>query len=72
MRELKNWTHPYFSCRSVKSWDNNGKFIQIIDVRDIYHGQYSVEIEDGYGGLESIYASPDLDKCIEFVNRHFN
>lgn len=71
MRELQNWSHPYFGCRSVISWDNNGKFIQIIDIRDIEHGLYSVEVEDGCGGLESIYASPDLSKCVGFVQRHF-
>ena len=66
MREVKN--HPYMSSRTVKAWEsNNGEFLQIIDVRDIFHWNYSVEFETEPGGLDSIYSSPNLEKCFEFA-----
>lgn len=68
MKELKN--HPYMSNRTIKAWEtNNGKFMQIIDVRDIFHWNYSVEFELDPGVLDSIYSSPNLDKCFEFVKK---
>lgn len=68
MKEVRN--HPYMSSRTVKAWEvNNGKFLQVIDVRDIFHGNYSVEFETEPGGLDSIYSSPNLEKCFEFVKK---
>ena len=68
MKELRN--HPYMDRRTIKAWEtNSGEYLQVIDVRDIFHGNYSVEIETGLGGLDSIYSSPDLEKCLEFVRK---
>lgn len=68
MKEVKN--HPYMGSRTVKAWEtNDGKFLQVIDVRDIFHWNYSVEFETEPGGLDSIYSSPNLEKCLEFVKK---
>lgn len=37
--------------------------------RDIFHWNYSVEFELVPGGLDSIYSSPNLEKCFEFVRK---
>lgn len=66
MKEVKN--HPYMDRRTIKAWETDcGKFMQIIDVRDIYFSNYSVEYEVLPGGLDSIYSSPKLSKCFAFV-----
>lgn len=68
MKELRN--HPCMSNRTIKAWEtNSGEFLQIIDVRDIFHWNYSVEFELDPGGLDSIYSSPNLEKCFDFVKR---
>lgn len=68
MKEIRN--HPYMSNRTIKAWEtNSGEFLQIIDVRDIFHWNYSVEFELDPGGLDSIYSSPNLEKCFDFVKR---
>lgn len=60
--------HPYITGRTVKAWvTNDQRFMQIIDVRDIFHWNYSVEYEIEFGGLDSIYSSSSLDRCFEFV-----
>ena len=62
MKEIRN--HPYISNRTIKAWETKkGEFLQIIDVRDIFRWNYSVEFELVPGGLDSIYSSPNLDKC---------
>lgn len=43
--------------------------MQVIDARDIFHWNYSVEFELVPGGLDSIYSSPNLEKCFEFVRK---
>ncbi len=53
--------------REVKEYKRNGsRFpeVVILDVRDLYHGQYSVE-KKVTGGYEMIYSSVSLDKCIK-------
>lgn len=68
MKEIRN--HPYISNRTIKAWETKkGEFLQIIDVRDIFRWNYSVEFELVPGGLDSIYSSPNLDKCFEFVEK---
>lgn len=71
MKELQNWQHPFFGSRSVKSWEVNGKYLEITDVRDIFHDLYFVSIENGYGGLDDIYSNTDLNKCINYINKRF-
>ena len=71
MKELQNWQHPFFGSRSVKSWEVNGKYLEITDVRDIFHGLYFVSIENEYGGLDDIYSNTDLNKCINYINKRF-
>lgn len=71
MKELQNWQHTYFDTRSVKSWEVNGKYLQITDVRDIDHGLYWVEIQNECGALDSIYCNTNLSKCVEYVYRRF-
>lgn len=70
MKETNN--HPYITRRTVKAWElDNGKFLQIIDVRDIFHNNYSVELEVFSGGLDSVYSSTQLDKCMNFVKMKY-
>lgn len=71
MKEINN--HPYITGRTVKAWTlNDGRFLQIIDVRDIFHNNYSVELEVFPGGLDSIYSSIYLDKCMDFAKRNYD
>lgn len=66
MKEIRN--HPYMSSRTVKAWVlKDGRFLQVIDVRDLFHGNYSVEFEAVPGGLDSIYSSPNLEKCLKYA-----
>lgn len=68
MKELKN--HPFMDRRTVKAWETNGGgYVQVTDVRDLYHGQYSVE-RGVQGGLDGIYSSTNLAKCIEKAERY--
>ena len=55
MNVIRN--HPYMSRRTIKAWETNGgEFLQVIDARDIFHWNYSVEFELVPGGLDSIYS----------------
>lgn len=68
MKEIKS--HPYITKRTIKAWETNDKkFLQVIDVRDIYHWNYSVEYELVPGALDSIYSDPNLDRCFEFIKK---
>lgn len=68
MKELRN--HPFMDRRTVKAWEtNSGSYVQVTDVRDLFHGCYSVE-RAVHGGLDSIYSSPNLDKCIARAERY--
>lgn len=42
----------------------NGDDVVVMDVRDLLHGEYSVEILVE-GGYQSVYTHRSLDKCIE-------
>lgn len=58
------------SRRTIRAWKtNSGEFLQVTDVRDIFYGNYSVEFEVIPGGLDSIYSSPNLEKCFKFVKK---
>ena len=41
----------------------NGDDVIVMDVRDLNYGEYSVEVLE-YGGYETVYCSPSLEKCI--------
>ena len=42
----------------------NGDPVVVMDVRDLYHGEYTVEVLQ-YGGYSIVYSSTSLDKCIK-------
>ncbi len=44
-------------------YGKNGDPVVVMDVRDLFHGEYSVEVLEGCG-YRSVYWSPDLEKCI--------
>ena len=41
----------------------NGDEVIVMDVRDLMHGDYSVEVLE-HGGYRMVYTSSSLDKCI--------
>lgn len=68
MKELKQ--HEFMDNRTVKAWETaNGGFVQVYDVRDLFYGNYSVECKVT-GGMNSIYSSVNLDKCIAYAERY--
>lgn len=69
MQQIKS--HPYIDRRTVKAWvTSSGTFIQIVDIRDIYHGFYAVESNICAGGLSSVFESWSLDKCERWVQEN--
>lgn len=67
MKELNQ--HEFMDSRTVKAWEtNSGGYVQVYDVRDLFHGNYSVE-RFAHGGMDSIYASTKLDKCIAYAQK---
>ncbi len=44
-------------------YGKNGDPVVVMDVRDLFHGEYSVE-ELVCGGYHMVFSSPDLKKCI--------
>lgn len=44
-------------------WGKEFEKAWVMDVRDLMHGEYSVE-RKVCGGAEAVFFSPDLDKCI--------
>lgn len=46
-------------------YGKNGDNVVVMDVRDLCHGEYSVEVLVCDGGYKQVYASRNLDKCIE-------
>lgn len=45
-------------------YGKNGDDVVVMDVRDLMHGNYTVDVLK-YGGYQTVYSSPDLKKCIE-------
>ena len=41
----------------------NGDNVIVMDVRDLFHGEYSVEVLE-HGGYKMVYSSRSLEKCI--------
>ena len=69
MKEVNN--HPFMDYRTVKAYETaNGGYVQVYDVRELNHGRYSVEKFDGRGGMETIYGSRNLDKCIAYAMQY--
>ena len=44
-------------------YGKNGDNVVVMDVRDLNHGEYTVEVLR-YGGYHMVYSSTSLDKCI--------
>jgi hypothetical protein len=44
-------------------YGKNGDPVVVMDVRDLLHGQYSVD-KLVYGGYKSVFSSRNLEKCI--------
>lgn len=44
-------------------YGKNGDDVVVMDVRDLCHGEYSVEVLE-YGGYRQVYSSMNLEKCI--------
>lgn len=42
----------------------NGDNVVVMDVRDLYHGEYTVEVLVDGAGYKIVYSSTSLDKCI--------
>lgn len=49
-------------------YGRNGDKVVVLDVRDIFGGEYSVEVLDGCG-YYSVYTSSSLEKCIAKAKR---
>lgn len=45
-------------------YGKNGDNVIIMDVRDLCHGEYSVEVLV-HGGYQQVYSSRSLEKCVE-------
>jgi len=44
-------------------YGKNGDPVVVMDVRDLMHGEYTVDVLR-YGGYQTVYSSTSLDKCI--------
>lgn len=44
-------------------YGKNGDTVVVMDVRDLMHGEYTVEVLR-YGGYQIVYSSPSLEKCV--------
>jgi len=44
-------------------YGKNGDKVVVMDVRDLMHGEYAVDVLR-YGGYQTVYSSTSLDKCI--------
>ena len=45
-------------------YGKNGDSVVVMDVRDLTHGDYTVDILI-YGGYQTVYSSASLEKCIQ-------
>lgn len=46
--------------------------VVVVDARDLFYGEYSVEQLVGGGGYFMVYSHRDLDKCIAKAQEIFN
>lgn len=44
-------------------YGKNGDDVIVMDVRDLFHGEYTVEVLK-FGGYDIVYSSRNLEKCI--------
>lgn len=44
-------------------YGKNGDKVVVMDVRDLMHGEYTVDVLV-YGGYQTVYSSKSLDKCL--------
>lgn len=64
-------THSFFEARTVEAWElADGRYLQILDTRDILYGDYSVEIQV-QGGMKSIWTA-SLERCRAYIKKKFN
>lgn len=69
MKVLKD--HPFMDLRTVCAFESDkGTYVQVYDVRDLFHGNYSVEVEVFDGGLDLVFSSPSKDRCIEWAKAY--
>lgn len=46
-------------------YGKNGDKVVVMDVRDLMHGEYAVDVLTAQGdGYQTVYTSTNLDKCI--------
>lgn len=45
-------------------YGKNGDDVVVMDVRDLMHGDYTVDVLQ-YGGYKTVYCNSNLEKCIE-------
>lgn len=45
-------------------YGKNGDKVVVVDARDIYHGEFTVDVLLNDGGYKTVFASPRLDCCI--------
>lgn len=70
MKELN--THPFMNGRTVMAWETKeGRYLEIIDTRDLLYGEYSVAIQDMVGGMKDIYSNVSLKKCKSYIMRKY-
>ncbi len=46
--------------------------VVVMDVRDLFYGEYSVERLIEYGGYIMVFSHRDLNKCLEKAQEIFN
>ncbi len=44
-------------------YGKNGDDVVVMDVRDLMHGEYTVEVLE-HGGYRMVYSSRNLEKCL--------
>lgn len=65
-------THPFMSGRTVMAWETKeGRYLEIIDTRDLLYGEYSVAIQDMIGGMKDVYSNVSLKKCKSYIMRKY-
>ena len=45
-------------------YGKNGDKVVVMDVRDLSHGDYNVDVLRTDGGYETVYSNSSLEKCI--------
>lgn len=61
--EIINTEEEHTVSANREVFGKNGDKVVVMDVRDLLHGEYSVE-RLVYGGYQTVYTSKSLEKCI--------